>query len=138
MKFLHSVFSTLLLFSMNAAAVQRNSDEVKINKLFTSLEKSDFRISAKIYYGNEDEIEIPVNSEFHLLDKSLIAILKEANFSQVDEGEECIEKNKNKISLKDEDYLKALADLLFAEQYDEEESGVLNFLFWESVNKHKI
>lgn len=123
---------------MNAAAVQRNSDEVKINKLFTSLEKSDFRISAKIYYGNEDEIEIPVNSEFHLLDKSLIAILKEANFSQVDEGEECIEKNKNKISLKDEDYLKALADLLFAEQYDEEESGVLNFLFWESVNKHKI
>ena len=75
--FLISVLLFNLAVSISALGIpkQDKKDDVKLNKLLSALEKSNFSISAKIYYGDEDETEVPVKAEFYLLDKSLIEIL---------------------------------------------------------------
>lgn len=130
-KFLSLISVLLFNLTLSESALgiqnQDKADDGKFNKLLSSIERSNFSISAKIFYGDEDETEIPVKANFYLLDKSLIEILKEAKFNPVDE---------NASLITDEIYLEALAKLLTDPEGDEDD--LLNFLFWDRVNKHKI
>lgn len=116
---------TSLPFS--AFAHRRPAEDIKPEVLIRSLEKADFTLSAKIYFGYEDETEVPVEGEFYLLDQSPAAILKKANFNPVDEDD---------LPLSDEtDFLEAVANT-FAEP--DEESILLAALIRDAVNKAQI
>lgn len=124
------IFCAFILFCnlpASGAVNQQKSDDIKPMSLLSLLEKANLRISARIYYGDEDEEEVPVKTEFYLLDKSVVEILKAAKFSP--------EINNQMVDV-EEAYLEALGKLL-TDQKDEEED-ILNYLFWEAVEKNTV
>ena len=91
--------------------------------------KSSLTVKANFYFGDEDEETSPIaETEFYLLDKSLINILKDSGFKpEFLDGKE--------YKLEREDYLTATAAAFSS---DDEESVLIAFLIKEKISKHKI
>lgn len=107
---------------------QPKFDDIKPDKFLALLENATVTINAKISYGEEDQEKIPIAGKFYLLDKSIIEILKESKFDPTGE-------NGNTPS--EEDYLKALTNLLL-EPEETEEDSLLTYIFWDAVKTHQI
>lgn len=86
-------------------------------------------LKANLYSGDEDEKASPVaETEFYLLDKSLIDILKDSNFKpQSADGKQ--------HELKDNDYLTAMANAFSS---DDEESALMTLLINREISKHQV
>lgn len=90
--------------------------------------KSFIMINANIYYGAEDEKAVPVETEFYLLDKSAIEILKSANFKpSFTDGK--------RRKLTDQDYLEATAQAFTAA---DAESRIVRLLIEDTLSAHKF
>lgn len=91
--------------------------------------KTDLVVRVNLYFGDQDEVVEPVETDFYLLDDSLVNILKKAKFKPVyTDGK--------KHRLKEEDYLEAAAKILLSESNDE--AGVLAFLINDAMMRHQI
>lgn len=89
-----------------------------------------FTIKANFYYGTEDENKLPLaETEFYLLDKSLVNILKDGKF--VPEFSD----RRRRHKLKESDYLTAAAKAFISE---DEESALIAMLIKADVSKHKL
>ncbi|HSK70542.1 MAG TPA: hypothetical protein VK892_02520 [Pyrinomonadaceae bacterium] len=99
---------------LSGAAYQQKSDVLKPGKIISLFEKANFTISAKIYYGDQDEEEVAIKTEFYLLDKSVVEILRNAKFSPMVENKSvaAVTGEKNNSDSDENLYLEALADLL--------------------------
>lgn len=85
-------------------------------------------INAQIYFGDQDEEAYPIETEFYLLDKSLIEILKNAHFKpEFSDGKE--------RRVTGEDYLEAAAKAFTTEK--DEEAKVVAFLVNEAMAKYQ-
>lgn len=90
--------------------------------------KSYLMINANIYYGAEDEQAVPIETEFYLLDESVIEILKQAKLKpSFPDG--------NRRQLTDEDYLQATVQALTA---NDAESKVVRLLIENELAAHKF
>jgi hypothetical protein len=102
----------------------QNDDVKPLNLL-----KSSFSIKANVYYGDEDEEKIPIaDTEFYLLDKNLIKVLKDFNFKP-----EFLDSQKH--NLEDEDYLTATAKAFISEDV---ESTLIRLLIKKQILKHQV
>lgn len=91
--------------------------------------KSSLAVAANIYFGDQDEETHPVETEFYLLDKSLIEILKTARFEpELPNGEKRLPT--------DAEYLEAAAQALTAGD-DDAEAALVAFLINEELLKHR-
>ncbi len=126
MKLLFLIFYFILLVGqMNAFGLSCRTDEV--NPL--NLLKSSLTIKANIYFGDEDEEAFPITkTDFYLLDKSLVNILKDSGFKpEFEDGKQ--------HKLEEEDYLTATAKAFSS---DDDESALITFLIKEKLSKHKL
>jgi len=84
-------------------------------------------LKAHFYFGNEDEIKLPIaETEFYLLDESLINILKRSEFKP--------EFPDGKLhKLKESDYLTAAAKAFLSE---DAESALIALLIKAEISKH--
>jgi len=90
--------------------------------------KASVTVDAQIYFGDQDEEMYSIETEFYLLDKSLIEILKKAHFKpEFPDGKQC--------QITDEDYLEAAANAFTAEK--DEESKIVAFLINNAMAKHQ-
>ena len=86
-------------------------------------------LKANLYSGEQDEKISPVaETEFYLLDKSLVSILKDSNFKPESA-------NGNQHELKDDDYLTATANAFSS---DDEESALMTLLIKKEISKHQV
>lgn len=94
-----------------------------------NLAKASLTIKANLYFGNEDEETSPIaETNFYLLDKSLINILKDSGFKpEYSDGKE--------YKLERADYLRATAAAFFS---DDEESVLITLLIKEEISKHNL
>ncbi len=101
------------------------ADDVKpLTLLSTSL-----TLKANFYFGDEDEMTSPIaETEFYLLDKSLVNILKHYKFTP--EFRDGIQHK-----LKESDYLTAAAKAFSSE---EEVSVLIALMIKEAISKHKV
>lgn len=142
MKLIKTLFLIFCLFlfldalPLNAGAHRRETDDIKTGKMISLFEKANFSISAKIYYGDQYEEEVPVNAKFYLLDKSVVEILRNARFTPAVENKSVVTSEHNTSDSDKGFYLEALARLLCDPAGDEDE--LLAFLFWNSLNTSKI
>lgn len=91
--------------------------------------KPTLTIKANVYFGREDEEVFPIaRTEFYLLDKSLVDILKDSKFKLEFTGQK-------KHKIQDEDYLSATANAFSS--FDEE-SQLLTLLIQKEIAKHQI
>lgn len=125
-KFFFNCCFLLLIGQANAFGINccRSDD---INPL--SLLNPSLTIKANFYYGDADESKLPLaETEFYLLDKSLVNILKDAKFvPEFSDGK--------RHKLKDGDYLTATAKAFSSE---DEESALIAMLIKADVSKHKL
>jgi hypothetical protein len=86
-------------------------------------------LKANFYFGDEDERTSPIaETEFYLLDESLINILKRSKFKpEFPDGK--------RHKLKESDYLTAAAKALSSE---DEESALIALLIKAEISKHKV
>lgn len=86
-------------------------------------------IKANVYFGSEDEDKLPIaKTDFYLLDKSLVKILKDSGFKpEILDAKQSL--------LEDEDYLTATAKAFFSE---DEESTLVAFSIKREISKHKL
>jgi hypothetical protein len=93
-----------------------------------TLLKPSLTLQANIYYGDQDEESSPITeTDFYLLDKSLVKILKDSNFKPEFEGEK-------ERSLEVEDYLTATAKTFSSAN---EESEIVALLLKKEISKHQ-
>lgn len=91
--------------------------------------KPSLTLQANVYYGDQDEESSPIaETEFYLLDESLVKILKDSSFNLELEGE-------NERSLEDEDYLTAAANAFSSE---DEESKLIALLINKAISQHQL
>lgn len=90
---------------------------------------SSLDLTANIYFGDQYEEAVPIRSDFYLLDRSLIEILKAAKFHP-----EFADGQKHRLT--EEDYLEAAARALIAS--DDAEAGVVAFLIRDRMNRHQV
>lgn len=120
----------LLLPAAVAFAGGTASDDVKPATL---LDKAELSVSAQVYLGDQDQIRQPLEVDFYLLDRSIVEILKKSRFTPVEEGADNDPQN---VRLPAESaYLEALAGVLTGDGAD---AGVLDMLFWDTVEKRRI
>ncbi len=86
-------------------------------------------VKANFYFGDEDEETSPITeTDFYLLDKSLINILKDSGFKlESEDGKQ--------YKLEEEDYLTATATAFTSEDNG---SAIIAFLIKEKISKHKL
>jgi hypothetical protein len=86
-------------------------------------------VKANFYSGDEDEDASPIaETDFYLLDKSLVNILKDSGFEpEFEDGKQ--------HRLEAEDYLTATRRAFFSE---DAESEVIAFLIRDRISKHKL
>ena len=90
--------------------------------------KTSLTVDARIYFGDQDEEEYAIETEFYLLDKSLVEILKKARFRpEFPDGKQ--------HQITDEDYLEATAKSLTTE--NDADSEVISFLIRDAMAKHR-
>lgn len=96
--------------------------------------KTTFSVRANIYFGDQDEEVFPLeDTEFYLLDESLVKILQAARFKPVfSDGK--------KHRATDEDYLEAAAQALTAPEKSQVsgEAEVIAFLIEDAIRKHRL
>lgn len=127
---LRAIFALLLLLPAATFAGRTASDDVKPATL---LDKSELSVSAQVYLGDQDQIRQPLKTDFYLLDRSIVEILKKAGFTPAEEG---AEDDPEKVRTSDESaYLEALAGVLAGDAAD---AGLLDMLFWDAVKKRRI
>ena len=91
--------------------------------------QSALAITANIYFGDEYEEAVAVESDFYLLDVSLIEILKAAKFKpEFADGKA--------RPLTDEDYLHAAAQAFTAT--DDAEAEVIRFLINDAMRRYRL
>ncbi len=115
----------LIISQLNAfSAAYNQTDDVKPITLL----KSSLTIKANFYFGDEDEKALPIaETEFYLLDKSLVNILKDSKFKP-----EFLDGKQHKPEEKD--YLTATAKAFSSE---DEESALIALLIKREISKHK-
>jgi hypothetical protein len=121
-----NIFSILLVFAVFQTAIfaaRRGPDDVKP----TALHNAALSVSARIYYGDEDEEQTPVSASFYLLRRSAVDILKSKNFQPVDE--------RDKPLAGESDYLEAFAR---AVTDPEDESQLLALLIQNAIGENQI
>lgn len=88
-------------------------------------------VKANFYFGDEDETAVPLaDNEFYLLDKSVIAILKDSGFKPEFLGEK-----PHKRKLADKDYLTATAKAFSSK---DDESALIALLIRAGISEHKL
>lgn len=94
-----------------------------------ALTKSNLFIEARLFFGDQDEEVFPVESQFYLLDESLVKILKTIDLTlEIPDGES--------RQLTYEDYLEAAAKALAFP--DTEESQAIAYLINQAARRHQI
>ncbi len=116
----------LLIGQVNAfSAINYRIDDIKPLALLNS----SLNIKANFYFGDEDEKSLPIaETEFYLLDKSLVNILKDSKFQP-----EFLDGKQHK--LEENDYLSATAK---AFSFEDEESALIALLIKQEISKHKV
>lgn len=90
--------------------------------------KVSVQVDARIYFGDQDEETYSIKTEFYLLDKSLVEILKSRRFKpEFSDGEQ--------QQVTDEDCLEAAAKAFTAE--NDQESGAVAFLIKDAMAKYQ-
>ncbi len=88
-------------------------------------------LKANFYFGDQDETALPIaETEFYLLDESLVTILKESGFKP-----EFVDRKRHKSKLTDKDYLTATAAAFSSE---DDESALIALLIKAGISKHKL
>lgn len=113
----------LLIGQFNVYGLVPIDDVNPLNQL-----KPTLTIKANVYFGNEDEESFPIaRTDFYLLDKSLVNILKDSGFQP-----EFSDGNQHKIE--EEDYFNAIGNAFLS---DNEESALIAVLIKEKISKNK-
>lgn len=85
---------------------------------------------ANFYFGDQDETVLPIaETEFYLLDESLVTILKKSGFKP-----EFVDRKRHKSKLTDKDYLTAAA----AFSSEDDQSALIALLINAGISKHKL
>ncbi len=94
-----------------------------------TLLKPSLTVKANFYSGDQDEEASPIRkTDFYLLNKSLVNILKDSGFKlEFEDGEQ--------YKLEEEDYLTATAKAFLSE---DDESAVIAFLIRDRISKRKL
>ena len=95
-------------------------DDVKV----CNLQIADLTVTARLYYGDNDEEEVPFETEIYLLPQSLVTIIKQEKFTPTGED--------GNLLAADDDYLTAFARMTGAPSDD---NSVAAFLIWERIRK---
>lgn len=122
-----NVFIVLTLLFLSVSARTYQTEDIKINALVDGLVNFDFSVSARIYFGYEDETNTPVTGKFYLLDESVVTILQKANINPVDDEDQPL--------TEESDYLEAVANT-FAEPGAE--NGLLSLLILDAVRNRQV
>lgn len=133
-KLLLSLFSWLLLvfpqtIVLGIVPSLTPSDDVQPASLLHYLSQASLTLQANVYFGDEDEESYPIaETDFYLLDESLVRILQKAKFKPEVTGE----KHQKPT---DEDYLEATAR---AFDSTDEESELIALLIHQAISRHQI
>lgn len=117
----------ILLVGQSKASVRSLARLDAVNPLAPRYSSLD--LTANIYFGDQYEEAVPVRSDFYLLDRSFVEILKTAEFKpEFADGQ--------KHQLIDEDYLEAAAKALT--DSDDAEAEVIAFLIKDALTGHQV